>query len=198
MNEIPNSTKDIFQNLRDSGQFFSIVYINKFNSHTSDWQELARSLSVEQLLNNYAAAVDAGTVDSKAAAAAPWAKESRPLILRGGRVTELLPETAALQLSFEPHLDAGYLNALDLELARFYIKHNAATGSEPHTLQDCIDYAFSKGLIYARAYTNKETGETFQRGDAKSGSCACRSLPYRRFSLAGIVQVTHNKTVTLL
>jgi len=186
---------EFLSTLKNSGSYFSIVYINAINSHTDEWKEFAQSLAISTLLTNYDVAVENGTVSSKAKDATPYAKHSRSLVLRDGKFGEMIPETDNDPIPFDDQLTAGYFNALDLAKAKLYLAHNREIGTAPHTDEDCAEYCKSLGLVYARDYFNKETQTHHPKGTARITACVCASLPLRRFSMAGVVQLTTQGTI---
>lgn len=194
---------EFLRTLKTSGSYFSIVYINSINSHDDDWKELAQALAISTLLANHKIAVANGTVSSKAKDAIPYAKESRSLVLRDGKFGEMIPETDNDPVPFEDQITAidkkgkfaGYFNALDLAKAKLYLAHNREIGTAPHTDEDCAEYCKSQGLVYARDYFNKETQTHHPKGTARITACVCQSLPLRRFSMAGVVQLTTQGTI---
>ena len=177
-----------------TGQICSVSFIQGYSAKGGQsWLAWADSMGLEELTANSREHIKNGTISSRSRMAKPFAKTARSIKFGGSEYVNLDKFNASTTedfLSFDDKLELGYVQPLDTHKLQMYLRFNGV-----HTLEQCKTYAKANGFIYARAYTDKATGEVFNIGDPKPNSCVCKAVPFRRINLNSILQLKTAKAV---
>ena len=173
----------LLKQARATGYICSVVFIQGYSSHSEEWQANAKAHEEAHLFANASEHRANGTLNSRAKDAKPYAKESRAIKFGGAEYLEHEDTESDDYLTFTEKLELGYIQPLDTNKLRYYLKWNGK-----HTLEQCQEWALANGEVYMRAYTDKATGEVFAKGDAKVSKCICKAVPFRRINVESIIK----------